>query len=57
VAKESRKTLLARGLSSGRTNVVALLVPDITKPFYFDIIRGRQRQLAGTAPLDPDGLS
>jgi LacI family repressor for deo operon, udp, cdd, tsx, nupC, and nupG len=35
----------ARGLSSGRTNTVAVLVPDITNPFYFDIIRGTQHQL------------
>ncbi|WP_427173426.1 LacI family DNA-binding transcriptional regulator [Arthrobacter sp. 92] len=35
----------ARGLSSGRTNAVAVLVPDITNPFYFDIIRGTQNQL------------
>ncbi|ABK01894.1 LacI family transcriptional regulator [Arthrobacter sp. PvP102] len=35
----------ARGLSSGRTDTVAVLVPDITNPFYFDIIRGTQHQL------------
>jgi LacI family transcriptional regulator, repressor for deo operon, udp, cdd, tsx, nupC, and nupG len=35
----------AQGLSSGRTNAVAVLVPDITNPFYFDIIRGTQHQL------------
>jgi LacI family repressor for deo operon, udp, cdd, tsx, nupC, and nupG len=35
----------ARGLSSGRTNAVAVLVPDVTNPFYFDIIRGAQHQL------------
>ena len=35
----------ARGLSSGRTNAVAVVVPDITNPFYFDIIRGTQKQL------------
>lgn len=35
----------ARGLSSGRTQTVAVLVPDITNPFYFDIIRGAQHQL------------
>ncbi|MDQ0147423.1 MULTISPECIES: LacI family DNA-binding transcriptional regulator [Pseudarthrobacter] len=43
----------ARGLSSGRTNAVAVLVPDITNPFYFDIIRGTQHQLkaAGVTQL------
>lgn len=35
----------AKGLSSGRTDTVAVLVPDITNPFYFDIIRGTQHQL------------
>lgn len=35
----------ARGLSSGRTGVIAVLVPDITNPFFFDIIRGTQHQL------------
>lgn len=36
----------ARALSSGRTSTVALLVPDITNPFYFDIIRGTGQQLS-----------
>ncbi len=35
----------ARSLASGRTGIVALLVPDIANPFYFDLIRGSQRQL------------
>lgn len=35
----------ARGLSSGRTQAIALLVPDVTNPFFFDIIRGTQREL------------
>lgn len=35
----------ARALSSGRTGAVAVLVPDATNPFYFDIIRGTQHQL------------
>ncbi|GAB4098047.1 LacI family DNA-binding transcriptional regulator [Sinomonas halotolerans] len=35
----------ARGLSSGRTGAIAVLVPDVTNPFYFDIIRGTQDQL------------
>lgn len=35
----------ARGLSSGRTQAIAVLVPDVTNPFYFDIIRGTQHQL------------
>lgn len=36
----------ARSLLSGRTMTLALLVPDITNPFYFDLIRGTQRQVA-----------
>ncbi|WP_026555448.1 LacI family DNA-binding transcriptional regulator [Arthrobacter sp. 35W] len=35
----------AKALSSGRTGAVAVLVADITNPFYFDIIRGTQLQL------------
>lgn len=35
----------AKALSSGRTKSVAVLVSDITNPFFFDIIRGTQLQL------------
>lgn len=35
----------AKALSSGQTKSVAVLVADITNPFYFDIIRGTQLQL------------
>jgi len=35
----------AKALSLGRTRAVAVLVADITNPFYFDIIRGTQLQL------------
>ncbi|MBT2247278.1 LacI family DNA-binding transcriptional regulator [Arthrobacter sp. BHU FT2] len=35
----------AKALSSGRTAAVGVLVPDITNPFYFDLIRGTQLQL------------
>ena len=43
----------ARALASGRTGTVALLVSDVTNPFYFGIIRGTQQQLkaAGYAEL------
>jgi LacI family transcriptional regulator/LacI family repressor for deo operon, udp, cdd, tsx, nupC, and nupG len=34
-----------RALSSGRTGMVALVVPDITNPFFFGIIRGTQARL------------
>lgn len=35
----------AKALSSGRTGAVGVLVPDITNPFYFDLIQGTQLQL------------
>lgn len=35
----------AKALSSGKSKAVAVLVADITNPFYFDIIRGAQLQL------------
>ncbi|ACQ81556.1 transcriptional regulator, LacI family [Beutenbergia cavernae DSM 12333] len=35
----------ARALSSGRTGMIALVVPDVTNPFYFGVIRGTQAQL------------
>ncbi|MEW1808160.1 LacI family DNA-binding transcriptional regulator [Pseudarthrobacter sp. NPDC080039] len=35
----------ARGMTSGRTGTVALLVPDISNGFFLDLIRGTQRQL------------
>jgi LacI family transcriptional regulator len=43
----------AQALSSGRTGTIALLVSDVTNPFYFGIIRGTQQQskAAGYAQL------
>lgn len=35
----------ARALMSGRTRAIAVLVADVTNPFYFGIIRGTQQQL------------
>jgi DNA-binding LacI/PurR family transcriptional regulator len=34
----------ARSLTSGRTHSMALLVPDVTNPYFFDLIRGTQAQ-------------
>lgn len=34
----------ARSLTSGRSHTVALVLPDVTNPFYFDLIRGTQAQ-------------
>jgi DNA-binding LacI/PurR family transcriptional regulator len=43
----------ARALTSGRTRTIAVLVSDVTNPFYFGIIRGTQQELraAGYAHL------
>ena len=43
----------ARALTSGRTGTIAVLVSDVTNPFYFGMIRGTQQQLkaAGYAQL------
>ncbi len=35
----------ARALTSGKTKMIAVLVADVTNPFYFDIVRGTQQQL------------
>lgn len=34
---------MARALESGRTNTIALLVPDITNPFFSGVIKGAER--------------
>ncbi len=36
----------ARALESGRTNTIALLVPDITNPYFFGVIKGAERAAA-----------
>jgi DNA-binding LacI/PurR family transcriptional regulator len=45
IAEELNYVPNSRALPSGRTGVVAVLAPDITNPFYSDIIRGAQQQL------------
>lgn len=37
----------AQALESGRTNTLALLVPDITDPYYAGVIKGAERAAAG----------
>ena len=37
-----RPNLVARNLKSGRTGLVALIVPDITNPFFASIVRGAE---------------
>jgi len=34
----------ARSLTSGRTQSIALVIPDVTNPYFFDLIRGTQAQ-------------
>jgi LacI family transcriptional regulator len=41
-----RPNPVARALPRGRTQTLALLVPDITNPFFFGLIRGAERQAA-----------
>ena len=38
----------ARALESGRTNTLALLVPDITNPFFAGVIKGAERAAAAS---------
>lgn len=42
-----RPSPIARALPSGRTMTLGLLVPDITNPFFLDLIRGAERAAAG----------
>ncbi|WP_182111268.1 MULTISPECIES: LacI family DNA-binding transcriptional regulator [unclassified Actinotalea] len=39
-----RTNPLARALPTGRTSLLALVVSDVTNPFFFDIIRGAQQE-------------
>src|SRR4051812_22319250 len=41
-----RPNPLAQALESGRTNTIALIVPDITNPHFFGLIRGAETQAA-----------
>ena len=41
-----RTNPLARALPTGRTSMIALIISDITNPFYFEIIRGAQAAAA-----------
>ncbi len=41
-----RPNPIARALPSGRTKTLGLLVPDITNPFFLDLIRGAERAAA-----------
>ena len=43
----------AKALSSGRTGAVGVLVPDITNPFYFDLIRLSDEALLAAAAKIP----
>ncbi len=41
-----RTNPLARALPTGRTSMIAVIISDITNPFYFEIIRGAQSAAA-----------
>ena len=41
-----RTNPLARATSTGRTSMIAVMISDITNPFYFGIIRGAQAAAA-----------
>lgn len=40
-----------RALASGRTGSIAVVVSDVTNPFYFDLIRSTQQALKGSGHL------
>src|SRR4051794_1238217 len=52
-ARELKYAPNRQALASGRTGNIAVLVSDVTNPFYFGLIRGSQQQLkaAGYAQL------
>src|SRR4051812_23897972 len=41
-----RPNILARGLVRGRSYVIGVVVPDLTNPFYLDVVTGAQRVAA-----------
>jgi LacI family repressor for deo operon, udp, cdd, tsx, nupC, and nupG len=41
-----RANPLARALPTGRTSMIALVIADVTDPFYNEIIRGAERAAA-----------
>ncbi len=43
-----RPSPVARALGSGRTRTLALILPDITNPYFAGVIRGAERQAAAT---------
>lgn len=46
VALGYRTNPLARALPTGRTSMIAVMISDVTNPFYFEIIRGCQAAAA-----------
>jgi LacI family transcriptional regulator len=46
VALGYRTNPLARALPTGRTSMIAVIISDITNPFYFELIRGAQAAAA-----------
>ena len=48
-----RPNLIARGLVTGRTHTIGLLISDIRNPFFADLARGAEAQeiASATSPL------
>jgi DNA-binding LacI/PurR family transcriptional regulator len=46
-----RPSPVARALGTGRTNTLALVLPDITNPYFSGLIRGAERQAAATGHI------
>ena len=46
-----RPSPVARALGSGRTATLALVLPDITNPYFAGVIRGAERQAAATGHI------
>src|SRR4051794_7819764 len=50
-----RPNILARGLVRGRSYAIGVVVPDLTNPFYLDVVTGAQRVAAEAGYAVPPG--
>jgi len=41
----------AKSLRTGRTNLIAMLIPDIGNPFYTEMVKAAQEEVAGRIPV------
>ena len=44
---------LARGLRRDKTNMIGMIIPDITNPFFPAVVRGQRRRLRRRIPAYP----